>query len=121
MKELDTLIGLKWGEVDCLSLAIKAQAVLFHRQLHIEEPMNWCEADIQERSEVIAQFIDKYAEQITAPEEGAVALIRSLGYVHLATFIDKCHILTIRKNGKSEVVRYTEPFKRLTKQIYRWR
>lgn len=118
---LKSLIGIPWGQTDCLALAVLAHEVLAGKKIFSRHSLLWNEDNITERSLNIAKYIGEYADMVTEPDTGDIGIMRMCGGLHVFTFIDKFHVLHIKRGGKSSITRYNEEMKRRTTAFYRWK
>lgn len=118
---IEKLVGLKWGEVDCFSLCMKAHKEILGHSLQIAADLNVTDDDIVERSNEILARINEYADEVTTPTIGDIGLMRQCGGIHVYTFVEPHLILHIRRGGRSSLHRWSDAIKRHTIGYYRWR
>jgi len=109
--DVERLIGIPWGygpppeSADCISLAVYCQKVLFGNDVAIDK------TDLDSFRGKISEFglddlrvvLSNFAYPVNNPDKGDVAVIRLGEYGHIATLIDKWHILHILVARKSRV------------------
>jgi cell wall-associated NlpC family hydrolase len=109
----EQLIGIPWGygpppeSADCFSLAIYAQEMLFGHKIDVPSlgDPSWNRAMLKEKSHEIQEALPKFADKVKEQEKGDLVLFTVGGYTHLATLIDKWHMLHIFIDKKSRVSR----------------
>lgn len=120
-EKIKKLIGIPWGEADCLSLSISAHQALTGKILHIKEPIEWTEENIEKRSQEIMQHISEYADQVETPGIGDVGIMRMCGGLHMYTVVDPTLVLHIKRNGKSCLHQFSAAIRNRTISYWHWR
>ena len=120
---IDDLVGLKWqdNKLDCVKLMILTQRELWSRNICANKEYSYSRYNIREVSKNIIDEIEKIAYRVDQPREGDVAVLGICGGLHVATFISDFEILHIFEDHTSRISRYTQPFKRRTVAIYRFK
>lgn len=122
IKALQSLVGLKWEDNNCVELTLKAQELLFGKKLEITEDTSYEDDYIEEESKSIFFCIDKYARKLEEGEEiqpGDIGLARMMGYIHMFTYLSPYQILHIKKDSESNITRINEVFRRRVIANYR--
>lgn len=117
---LESLVGIPWGQTDCFALAVLAHERLQGKKISFRHSLLWDENNITERSLDIAKYIGEYADSITEPDIGDIGVMNMCCGLHVFTFVDKFHVLHIKRGGKSSITRYNKEMKRRTIAFYRW-
>jgi hypothetical protein len=111
VSRLEHLIGIPWGQgpppqsADCFSLAVYAQEQLWGRKINVPalgDP-SWDDDTLKAKSHEMKDALSKFAYQVDEQDEGDLCLIELGECIHLATLIDKWHILHLLIDRKSRI------------------
>ncbi len=123
--KLADLVGIPWrvggrglDGVDCVGLAILAQATLCGRNMSFSAEYD--ERSQYDRSSLIRDEVERLFRPAEAPEEGAVVLFFFESCWHVATFVDGTRFLHIFEGRTSRISRMTSAYRRYVKGVYVW-
>lgn len=115
------LIGVPWGEINCLTLAIRAHTILTGNAPQLTYDLTCDDTNIAARSQEILQHVEEYAYKVDSPQMGDFGLMRAYGSIHMYTFVSSFEIVHIITNSVSKLSQLTPAIQRRTIGFYRWR
>lgn len=109
------LIGLEYGQIDCLSLMEKALKETTGESLEIEVKYN----NPVEDSGLIIDYIDDYLEPTEYIQEGTVALFELFSCYHLAVFVNEIQFIHVMNRHTSQLSRFNSWWERHLIGLYK--
>lgn len=110
---MNRLVGIPWGhkpppqEADCTSLMLYAQEIMWGRRIDMSGiSIEWEDDKLDEASKRIEIAVPKVFDRVEIPCVGGIATMKTLGYTHVITILDKDLLLHTVINRSSRIVKF---------------